>query len=238
MEEVNFSNLPNHIAIIMDGNRRWAKKRNLPAKLGHSQGCNALEKIVKYCNKIGIKELTVYAFSTENWKRSKEEVDALMDLLKKYINDFDNKYKEDNIRIKSLGDITKLRDDLRLGIINAQEKTKNNTGLLFNIAINYGGREEIVNAVKNIAKEVEEDKINIEDINESNFSNYLYTHESKDVDLLIRTSGEIRISNFLLWKIAYAEMYFVDVNWPDFDEKELDKAIIEYQKRTRKFGGK
>ena len=238
MEQIDFSNLPNHIAIIMDGNRRWAKQRNLPAKLGHSQGCNALEKIVKYCNKIGIKQLTVYAFSTENWKRSKEEVDALMDLLKKYINDFDKKYAKDNIKIKSLGDISKLREDLRNGIVRVEEKTKDNTGLLFNIAINYGGREEIVNAVKNIAKEIQEDKINIEDINESKFNNYLYSNDSMDVDLMIRTSGEIRISNFLLWKLAYAEMYFVDTYWPDFNEKDLDKAIIEYQKRNRKFGGK
>lgn len=238
MEQIDFSNLPNHIAIIMDGNRRWAKQRNLPAKLGHSQGCNALEKIVKYCNKIGIKQLTVYAFSTENWKRSKEEVDALMDLLKKYINDFDKKYAKDNIKIKSLGDISKLREDLRNGIVRVEEKTKDNTGLLFNIAINYGGREEIVNAVKNIAKEIQEDKINIEDVNESKFNNYLYSNDSMDVDLMIRTSGEIRISNFLLWKLAYAEMYFVDTYWPDFNEKDLDKAIIEYQKRNRKFGGK
>ena len=238
MEQIDFSNLPNHIAIIMDGNRRWAKQRNLPAKLGHSQGCNALEKIVKYCNKIGIKQLTVYAFSTENWKRSKEEVDALMDLLKKYINDFDKKYAKDNIKIKSLGDISKLREDLRDGIVRVEEKTKDNTGLLFNIAINYGGREEIVNAVKNIAKEIQEDKINIEDVNESKFNNYLYSNDSMDVDLMIRTSGEIRISNFLLWKLAYAEMYFVDTYWPDFNENDLDKAIIEYQKRNRKFGGK
>ena len=238
MEQIDFSNLPNHIAIIMDGNRRWAKKRNLPAKLGHSQGCNALEKIVKYCNKIGIKQLTVYAFSTENWKRSKEEVDALMDLLEKYISDFEKKYGDDNIKIKSIGDISKLREDLREGIIKVEAKTKNNTGLLFNIAINYGGREEIVNAVKDMAKEVENNVIQIEDINEESFSNYLYSKDAIDVDLMIRTSGEIRISNFLLWKLAYAEMYFVDTYWPDFNEKDLDNAIIEYQKRNRKFGGK
>ncbi len=236
MNEIDKQSLPKHIAIIMDGNRRWAKNKGLPAKLGHAEGVKTLENITKYCDKIGIKFLTVYAFSTENWKRSKEEVDDLMNLLSKYIKDFDKKNDVDNIKVRIIGDITKLRQDLQEGIIRIQEKTKNNTGLTFNIAINYGGREEILKAIKELSNEVSNNNISVDDIDENVFQSHLYA--TSDVDLLIRTSGEVRISNFLLWQISYSEMYFTDTLWPDFKEKDLDEAIIEYQKRNRKFGGK
>jgi undecaprenyl diphosphate synthase len=231
-------NLPNHIAIIMDGNRRWAKQRGLDPRLGHKKGAETLENIVKYCNKIGIKYLTVYAFSTENWKRSKEEVGALMILLQNYLDDFAKKADTENIKIKMLGD----REGLSLGLLksldNAIKKTENNTGITFNVAFNYGGRDEIVKAVKNIATKIKENDINIEDINEKLISNNLYTKDIPDPDLMIRTSGEIRTSNFLPWQLVYSEFYFTDKLWPDFTNEDLDKAINEYTKRTRKFGGK
>lgn len=235
MEETN---LPKHIAIIMDGNRRWAKTRNLDPKLGHKKGAEALENIVKYCNKIGIKYLTVYAFSTENWKRSKEEVGALMLLLQHYLDDFSKRADTDNIRIKMLGDREGLSAGLLKSLDNAIERTKNNTGVTFNVAFNYGGRDEIVKSVRKIAKEVKEEKINIEDINEELISNNLYTEGIPDPDLMIRTSGEIRLSNFLPWQLVYSEFYFTDKLWPDFTNEDLDEAIEEYNRRNRKFGGK
>ena len=235
MEEIN---LPNHIAIIMDGNRRWAKQRNLDTRLGHKKGAEALENIVKYCNEIGIKYLTVYAFSTENWKRSKEEVGALMLLLQHYLDDFSKRADTDNIRIKMLGDRDGLSSGLLKSLDNAIERTKDNTGVTFNVAFNYGGRDEIVKAVRKIAKEIKEEKINIEDINEELISNNLYTEEMPDPDLMIRTSGEIRLSNFLPWQLVYSEFYFTDKLWPDFTNEDLDEAIEEYNRRNRKFGGK
>jgi len=230
--------LPKHIAIIMDGNRRWAKERGLEAKLGHKQGADTLEKIVKYANKIGIKHITVYAFSTENWKRTKEEVGALMLLLQNYLDSFFKKADTENIKIKVLGDITALSEGLQKSINKAIENTANNTGIVFNIAFNYGGRDEIVRAVKNIAKKAKAGDLEIENINEEIISKNLYTANQPDPDLLIRTSGEIRLSNFLPWQLVYSEFYFIDKYWPDFTEKELDEAIEEYQKRNRKFGGK
>ena len=229
---------PEHIAIIMDGNRRWARKQNLAGKEGHKRGAETLEKIAKYCNKIGIKYLTVYAFSTENWKRSKEEVGALMLLLKNYLSDFSKRADTENIKIKVLGDISPLDKGLQKSIEKAIERTKANTGLTLNIASNYGGRDEITRAVKAIATKVKNNEINIDDIDEQLISDNLYTKNQPDPDLLIRTSGEIRTSNFLPWQLAYTEFCFVEKYWPDFEEGDLLETIHIYQKRNRKFGGK
>ena len=234
MEKKN--NLPTHIAIIMDGNRRWAKNNNLDVRLGHKKGAETLENIVRYCNKIGIKYLTVYAFSTENWKRSKEEVGALMLLLQNYLDDFAKRADTENIKINMLGNREELSKGLLKSIDNAIEKTKNNTGINFNVAFNYGGRDEIVRAVKKIANDVKNNIIDIEAINEELISNNLYTKNVPDPDLMIRTSGEIRTSNFLPWQLVYSEFYFTDKLWPDFTEKDLDTAIEVYNTRTRKFG--
>jgi len=231
-------NLPKHIAIIMDGNRRWAKQRNLDVRLGHKKGAETLEDIVRYCNKIGIEYLTVYAFSTENWKRSKEEVGALMLLLQNYLDDFSKRADTENIRIKMLGDRENLSAGLLKSLDNAIKRTENNTGVTFNVAFNYGGRDEIVKAVRKIANEVKDNNIGIENINEELISNNLYTKDVPDPDLMIRTSGEIRTSNFLPWQLVYSEFYFTDKLWPDFTEDDLDEAIEEFNKRTRKFGGK
>ena len=231
-------NLPQHIAIIMDGNRRWAKQNNLDPRLGHKKGAETLENIVRYCNNIGIKYLTVYAFSTENWKRSKEEVGALMLLLQTYLNDFAKRADTENIKINMIGNTEGLSDGLLKSINNTVKRTENNTGITFNVAFNYGGRDEITRAVKNIAKNIKENNIKLEDINEELISNSLYTKGQPDPDLLIRTSGEIRTSNFLPWQLVYSEFYFTDKLWPDFINKDLDIAIEEYQRRTRKFGGK
>lgn len=229
---------PEHIAIIMDGNRRWARQRDLAVKEGHKRGAETLEKITKFCNKIGIKYLTVYAFSTENWKRSKEEVGALMILLQSYLNEFSKRADTDNIRIKVLGDISVLDKGLRKSIEKSIERTKNNTGLTLNIAFNYGGRDEITKAVREIVSMYKNDEISLEDINEELISNNLYTKGQPDPDLLIRTSGEIRTSNFLPWQLAYTEFCFVEKYWPDFEEKDLMVTINIYQNRNRKFGGK
>lgn len=231
-------NFPKHIAIIMDGNRRWAKQRDLPAKLGHKEGAKTLEKIVRYANKIGLGYITVYAFSTENWKRTKEEVGALMILLQKYLEEFLSSDDFENIKVNMLGNIADLDTGLQKSINKIIEKTKNNTGLVLNIAFNYGGRDEIVRAVRKIAEDVKENKINVEDINEQTISNSLYTAGQLEPDLLIRTSGEQRLSNFLLWQLAYTEFYFVQKYWPDFSEQDLDEAISVFEKRNRKFGGK
>ena len=238
MENIDKNNLPKHIAIIMDGNRRWAKTRGLATRDGHKAGADALENISKFCNKIGIEYLTVYAFSTENWKRSKEEISALMAILRVYINSFLKETDKQNIRLKVLGDISGLSKGLQKSINKAIETTKNNTGLTLNIAFNYGGRPEIVRAMKNIAKEVKENKIDIEDINEELISNNLYTAGQPDPDLLIRTSKELRTSNFLPWQLVYTEFYFPDKHWPEFGEEDLLEAIRVYQKRNRRFGGR
>ena len=234
--EFNKENMPQHIAIIMDGNRRWARAKGKPAGFGHKEGAKTLEKIVRYANKIGLKHITVYAFSTENWKRAEEEVKALMALLQSYLDDYSKKADSENIKVKILGDITALAPKMQKSIKECMERTKNNTGVTFNIALNYGGRDEIVKAIKSISEKVKKDEIKIEDINEELVSNNLYTKGQPDPDLLIRTSGEIRLSNFLPWQVVYSEFIFIEKNWPDFTEEDLDNAIIEYQKRTRKFG--
>lgn len=220
-------NLPNHVAIILDGNGRWAKKRLMPRTYGHKMGVDNLIEIAKYSNKIGLKELTVYAFSTENWSRPKDEVDYLMRLLKDNFFRIIKKMDED-ICIKVVGEKSNLTEEL-ISIINkVEDKTKDNKGLKLNIAFNYGSRDEIINAVnKMIIDKVE--------INKENLSKYLYVNN--DVDLLIRTSGEQRISNFLLWQISYSELYFTDVHWPDFNSKELEKALNAFSLRHRRFGG-
>ena len=235
---MNFSKegMPKHIAIIMDGNRRWAKARGKTASFGHKEGAKTLEKIVRYANKIGLEYITVYAFSTENWKRAEEEVKSLMMLLQNYLDEYSKRADTENIKVKVLGDITALSSGMQKSIKKCMERTKENTGITFNIALNYGGRDEIVRAIKQIATDVKNEKINIEDISEEMVSNNLYTKGEPDPDLLIRTSGELRLSNFLPWQLVYSEFLFVDKNWPDFEEEDLDNAIIEYQKRTRKFG--
>ena len=234
--EFKKENMPKHIAIIMDGNRRWAKAQGKPAGFGHKAGAKTLENIVRYANKIGLEHITVYAFSTENWKRAEDEVNALMMLLQNYLDDYSKRADSENIKVKILGDITALSQRMQKSIINCMERTKDNTGIIFNIALNYGGRLEIINAVKNIAQQVKDGNLEVENIDEEIISNNLYTKGQPDPDLLIRTSGELRLSNFLPWQLVYSEFLFIDKNWPDFTEKDLDDAIIEYQKRTRKFG--
>ena len=229
-------NMPTHIAIIMDGNRRWARAKGLPVALGHKKGAETLERIVRHANEIGLKFITVYAFSTENWKRAEEEVKALMLLFQTYIDKYAKIADSENIRVKFIGDFTAFSEKLQKGIQDCMNNTENNTGVTFSIAMNYGGRNEILNAVKLIAKEVQDGEISVEDISEQTISKHLYTKDMPDPDLLIRTSGEVRTSNFLPWQIVYSEFLFVDKNWPDFNEDDLDNAILEYQKRTRKFG--
>ena len=231
-------NLPKHIAIIMDGNRRWARNKGLPVSLGHKEGAKTLEKIVRYAKSIGIKYITVYAFSTENWKRSQEEVSTLMNLMLNYLESYSKRADSENIKVNILGNRQGLSEKMIDLIDRCMERTKNNTGITFNIALNYGGRDEIVKAVKSIAERVKENEINVEDITEQTISDNLYTKEQPDPDLLIRTSGEIRLSNFLPWQLVYTEFIFVEKNWPDFNEKDLEEAIEIYQKRNRKFGAK
>lgn len=231
-------NLPKHIAIIMDGNRRWARNKGLPVGLGHKEGAKTLEKIVRHAKNIGIKYITVYAFSTENWKRSQEEVSTLMNLMLNYLESYSKRADSENIKVNILGSRQGLSEKMIDLIDKCMERTKNNTGITFNIALNYGGRDEIVRAIKSIAEKVKEDEINIEDITEQTISDNLYTKDQPDPDLLIRTSGEIRLSNFLPWQLVYTEFVFVEKNWPDFNEKDLEEAIEIYQKRNRKFGAK
>lgn len=231
-------NLPKHIAIIMDGNRRWAKSKGLPVALGHKEGAKTLEKTVRYAKKLGIKYITVYAFSTENWKRAADEVSALMNLMQSYLDDYSKRADSENIKMNFLGSRQELSSKMQNSIDKCMERTRNNTGITFNIALNYGGRNEIVKAVKDIAEKVKDDKISIDDITEQMVSDNLYTQGQPDPDLLIRTSGEIRLSNFLPWQLVYTEFVFIEKNWPDFNEKDLDEAIEIYQKRNRKFGAK
>lgn len=221
-----------HIAIIMDGNRRWAKEKHLPSAMGHQKGVDSLRSTMRLFDRFGIKYLTVYAFSTENWNRKKEEVEFLMGLLAKtLLNELDDMHKE-NIRIRFLGDLTKLSKNLVDIVKNAENKTKDNTGVNLNIAFNYGSRDEITNALKAIIQE----GLKSEDITEDTISNHLYTKDIPDPDLLIRTGGEKRISNYLLWQLAYSEIYVTDAYWPEFDENELSKAIVEFEHRNRRFG--
>lgn len=236
--KIDYSNLPKHIAIIMDGNRRWAKENELTTKEGHKKGAKNLEEISEFCNEIGIKYLTVYAFSTENWKRSKQEVSTIMFILKAHLDSFNKKNENKNIKVNILGDISVLAKSIQDSLLKSVEKTKNNTGLVLNIALNYGGRSEIINAVKKIAQMVKKNKIEIEDINEQLISDNLYTQGQPDPDLLIRPSAEFRLSNFLTWQSIYSELYFPKKYWPEFSKEDLLEAIKEYQKRNRRFGGR
>ena len=235
---MDMDNLPKHIAVIMDGNRRWARARGLEVKQGHKEGAKTIEKIVRHAREIGVKYITAYAFSTENWKRTEDEIGALMKILRSYIEDYSKKADTENTKLVVLGDISRLPNDIQKSINECMERTKNNDGIILNVAVNYGGRAEIVHAFKNIAKDIKDGKIDIDDINEDLVSNNLYTKGQPDPDLLIRTSGELRTSNFLPWQLVYSEFVFVEKNWPDFTEEDLDLAIEEYQRRTRKFGGK
>ena len=236
--EFNKEAMPKHIAIIMDGNRRWAKAKGKPVSYGHKEGAKTLEKIVRYANKIGLEYITVYAFSTENWKRAEEEVKALMMLLQNYLDDYAKRADTENIKVKILGDISAVSSGMQKSIENCMERTKENTGVTFNIALNYGGRDELIKAIKQIANQVKNNEIQIDDITEEMVSDCLYTKGEPEPDLLIRTSGEQRLSNFLPWQLVYTEFLFIDKNWPEFEESDLDDAIIEYQKRTRKFRSK
>lgn len=236
MIKIEEPNMPKHIAIIMDGNRRWARQKGLDIRQGHKEGAKTLEKIVRYANKIGIEYITVYAFSIENWKRTKEEVGALMILLQNYLDDYSKRADTENIKVKILGDITALSEGMQKSIKKCMERTKNNTGITFNIALNYGGRDELVKAMQNIAKKVKQNELEIEEITQEVISNSLYTKGQPDPSLVIRTSGELRTSGFLPWQIVYSEFIFIDKNWPDFTEKDLEDAIKTYQNRNKRLG--
>ncbi|MCI8780182.1 MAG: isoprenyl transferase [Lachnospiraceae bacterium] len=230
-------NVPRHVAIILDGNGRWAKKRMLPRNAGHAAGSRNVEKICKAAWEMGIEYVTMYAFSTENWSRPQSEVDALMKLLHQYLSDCLKTSKKNNMQVRVIGDISKLDIDLQEKIRELEKFSAQNTGLHFQVALNYGSRNEIVRAVRKIAADVTEGKLVLSGIQEDLFGEYLDTVGIPDPDLMIRTSGEQRLSNYLLWQLAYTEFYFTDVLWPDFDKKELEKAVEYYQKRDRRFGG-
>ena len=235
MSENNL-NIPKHVAIILDGNGRWAKKKMMPRNYGHSQGSKVVEQICEDAYNIGIKYLTVYAFSTENWSRPKDEVNALMKILNSYLDTSVKTSKKNNMRVKIIGDKSGLSDEIQEKIKKLEEASKDNTGLNFQVAINYGGRDEIIRAVKALSLDVIGNRIAVDNIDDEFFSQYLDTGGVPDPDLLIRTSGEQRLSNFLLWQQAYTEFYFTDVLWPDFNKKELLKAVEYYSGRKRKFG--
>lgn len=235
-EELSKLNVPAHVAIILDGNGRWAKKRLMPRNYGHMQGAKVVEQICEDADSIGIKYLTVYAFSTENWNRPKDEVEALMKLLRNYLKDCIKRANNNNMRVRVIGEKTGLSDDIRNKINELEECSKNNTGLTFTIALNYGSRDEITRAVRKISEDVKQGIIDEKDIDDKMISAYLDTDGIPDPDLLIRTSGEQRLSNFLLWQLAYTEFYFTDVLWPDFNKKELLKAVEKYSERDRRFG--
>ena len=230
-------NIPQHVAIILDGNGRWAKAKGMPRNYGHAQGSKNVEKICEEAWRMGIKYLTVYAFSTENWNRPREEVNALMKLLRNYMKTCLKTAAKNDMKVRVIGDITKLDEDIQKRILELEEATKNNGGLNFQIAINYGSRDEIARAVRTLAEDVKEGKLMPEEVNEACIERYLDTHDIPDPDLLIRTSGEQRLSNYLLWQLAYTEFYFTDVPWPDFTKQELEKAIEQYNSRDRRYGG-
>lgn len=230
-------NIPKHIAIILDGNGRWAKKRLLPRNAGHAAGAKTVEKIIEDAHNIGVKYLTVYAFSTENWNRPDDEVKALMKLLRDYLANCIERANKNDMRVRVIGDRSRLDTDIVSKIEELEECSKNNTGITFIIALNYGSRDEITRAVKKVVSDVKEGKLSPEDITDQTINDYLDTAGIPDPDLLIRTSGEIRLSNYLLWQLAYTEFYFTDVLWPDFDKEELKKAIAKYNQRDRRFGG-
>lgn len=235
-EQVRQGKLPKHIAVIMDGNRRWAKKNLMPSKIGHREGSLRVIDLVKNCSELDVEYLTIYAFSTENWGREKQEVDYIMNLLVEFVKKELDYLNENNVKLNLLGNMDDLPEKTRKEVERSIETTKNNTKLNLNIALSYGSRTEITDAVKKIIADCENKKINIDEINEENFKKYLYTFNMPDPDLLIRTSGEMRVSNFLLYQLAYTEFYFTDVLWPDFNKDELLKAIYSFQTRKRRYG--
>ncbi len=229
--------IPAHIAIILDGNGRWAKAKGMPRNYGHAQGSKNVERICEEAYRMGVKYLTVYAFSTENWNRPKDEVDALMKLLRNYMKTCLKTAAKNDMKVRVIGDKTGLDEDIRNRIAELEEATKDNGGLNFQIALNYGSRDEIVRAVRRVSEDVKEGKVKPEDIDEKMFETYLDTHGIPDPALMIRTSGELRLSNYLLWQLAYTEFYFTDIPWPDFTKEELSKAIEQYNRRDRRYGG-
>jgi undecaprenyl diphosphate synthase len=236
IENINIDKLPKHLAIIMDGNGRWAKQKGLLRAFGHENGTKSVKATVETCARIGIENLTLYAFSTENWNRPKLEVDTLMKLLISSLKKEEETLQKNNIRLNSIGNIELLPEKAKKELLTVIEKTKNNTRMTLTLALSYGARKELISAVKKISNKVKNNIISVDTIDESIINQHLYTHDLPDVDLVIRTSGEHRISNFLLWQIAYAEFYFTDVLWPDFKEQDLYEAIVSYQKRERRFG--
>ncbi len=235
--QLDMERIPEHIGIIMDGNGRWAKAKGYPRTLGHKAGVETIRRVLKEAQRLGVKYITLYAFSTENWKRPKEEVGALMKLLVQYFRSELNELHENGVVVNTIGDISKLPKECIKEIEMAKEKTKNNTGIVMNLALNYGGRDEIVRAVKSLVKDAVEGKILPEEIDEKSIERYLYTAKMPDPDMIIRPSGEQRLSNFLLWQCAYSEFWYSDINWPDFTEQDLRKAIFDFQNRDRRFGG-
>lgn len=234
--KLNMENIPKHIALIMDGNGRWAKKRFLPRTFGHEKGMERVKEILKAAREINVEYLTVYAFSSENWNRPENEVGFLMKLLSKYIERELEEIHQNNVKLKVLGELDRIPEAVRFKIQDALEKTKNNTGIVFNIALNYGSRQEIIRGIKKLVDEVKTNKLDIENLDEELFESYLYTENQPDPDLIIRTSGEQRISNFLLYQMAYSEFVFTDTLWPDFGKENFFECIYEYQKRDRRFG--
>jgi undecaprenyl diphosphate synthase len=237
LEAVEKNPVPKHIAIIMDGNGRWAKKRAMPRIAGHHEGTKVVQRITRIADKLGVEVLTLYAFSTENWKRPKGEVDYLMKLPEQMFSTFLPELIEKNVRVQMIGNFDKLPSHTQRTIQKAMDETKHNTGLILNFALNYGSRDEMIQAVQQIAKECKENHLDVHDINEETIAAHLMTNKIADPELLIRTSGEIRISNFMLWQIAYSEFWFTDVLWPDFTEEHLIQAIYDFQHRGRRFGG-
>ena len=237
LAEIDMNNLPQHIGVIMDGNGRWAKKRGLPRSAGHQAGADTLKKIVTECNNMGIKYITVYAFSTENWKRPKEEVNFLMNLLLSYLRDSEKTLAKENVVIRAIGGRETLSEEIRQQIKKTEEFTKNNTGIVMNIALNYGSREELREAARKLADKAVRGEIKPSEITEDMISDELYTSGQPDPDLIIRTSNELRLSNFLMWQAAYSELYFTKTLWPDFSVSDLHNAILEYQSRNRRYGG-
>lgn len=234
---LDLERIPKHIGIIMDGNGRWAKERKLPRTMGHRAGVETIRKIIKECDGLGVRYLTLYAFSTENWKRPKDEVSTLMNLLVEYLKNELRELDESGVVINYLGNISRLPEGARKALEDAKEKTKHNTGVQMNLALNYGGREDIIHGVKSALEDVLNNNLSIEDLTEESFKAYLYTKAQPDPELIIRPSGELRLSNFLLYQSAYSELWFSDINWPDFTPENLREAIVDFQKRDRRFGG-
>jgi len=237
MKQLDMNMLPEHIAIIMDGNGRWATKKGMPRSFGHRAGVNALREVVKLCVELGIKYLTVYAFSTENWKRPRDEINMLMELLVEYLNKEIEELCANNVKINPMGIISELPPQAQEAVTMAVQRTKGNTGMVFNVALNYGGRAELVQAVRRIGEKIQRGELQVEDVDETVVNNHLYTAGQPDPDLLIRPSGDYRISNFLLWQLAYTEFWLTSTMWPDFGRIDLLKALLDFQGRERRFGG-